>query len=154
MASIAASNGVLSFTPKDANSYYYESFPCVQAKSQGYGGLQFTLTYPAGSSFTLETQTRDSCGATNYTSEWFAVSGLSGTQMVVTLDLDVYTTSNLDAIIGYVWAGFTVTGPYTMSDIRFVCGKLTDSAALGEQRLLADRAFSLTNSSRAARPHF
>ncbi len=36
MNSLSVSNGVLTFNPKDSNSYFYESFPCVQAKSQGY----------------------------------------------------------------------------------------------------------------------
>src|SRR3569833_472793 len=130
MTSIAANNGVLTFVTKDTNSYYYESFPCVQAKSQGYGGLQFTLTYPAGSQFTLEIQTKSSCDAESYESEWFTIAGLTGTQQVITLDLDVYSSSNLDAVVGFVWAGFTVTGMYTMSDIKFVCGRL-DAGTLG-----------------------
>ncbi|OAA68339.1 Glycoside hydrolase/deacetylase, beta/alpha-barrel [Niveomyces insectorum RCEF 264] len=124
MASISAANNVLKFTPRDGNSYFYESFPCVQAKSQGYGGLQFTITYPAGTDFTLEAQTRTSCNAANYTSEWFTISGLSGTQQVVTLDLNVYETSNLDAITGFVFASFSKVGAYTLSDLRFVCRNL------------------------------
>ncbi|CAK7218398.1 hypothetical protein SCUCBS95973_003470 [Sporothrix curviconia] len=128
MASITASGGILQFTPKDVNSYFYETFPCTQAKSLGYGGLQFTLTYPAGSDFTLELQTRAAtaggCNAANYTSEWFDIAGLSGTQQVVTLDLGVYEQSNLDAISGLVFASFSKVGAYTLSDLKFVCRNL------------------------------
>ncbi len=113
----------MSFTPKGPDSYLYESFPCVQAKSQGYSAIQFTLGYPAGATFTLEAQTKESCAAVNYTSEWFPIA-LSDTQMVVNLDLNVYTTSSLDAIIGFVWATFSVVGSYNMTDLRFVCGQL------------------------------
>lgn len=132
MASISASNGILQFTPKDANSYFYETFPCTQASSQGYGGLQFTLTYPAGTDFTLELQSKTNCNAANYTSEWFAISGLTGTQQVVTLDLGVYETSNLNAISGLVYASFSKVGAYTLSDLKFVCRNLEARAIQGE----------------------
>jgi hypothetical protein len=136
MTSIAASGGILQFTPKDPNSYFYETFPCTQAKSQGYGGLQFTLTYPAGSDFTLELQTKTAasggCSAANYSSEWFAISGLTGTQQVVTLDLGVYEASNLDAISGLVFASFSKVGAYTLSDLKFVCRNLEARAVRGE----------------------
>ncbi len=131
MSGIVAENGVLRFTPKDVNSYYYESFPCVQAKSQGYGGVQFTISYPPGATWTLEAQSKTNCAAANYTSEWFLISGLTGNQQVVTLDLNVYTQTNLDAIVGFVWAGFTGTGEYTMSDLKFVCGNLDTPGTLG-----------------------
>lgn len=136
MTSIAASGGILQFTPKDPNSYFYETFPCTQAKSQGYGGLQFTLTYPAGTDFTLELQTKTAasggCSAANYTSEWFEISGLTGTQQVVTLDLGVYEASNLDAISGLVFASFNKVGAYTLSDLKFVCRNLEARAVQGE----------------------
>ncbi|CAK7198154.1 hypothetical protein SEUCBS139899_000812 [Sporothrix eucalyptigena] len=135
MTSITASGGILQFTPKDANSYFYETFPCMQAKSQGYGGLQFTLTYPAGTDFTLELQTKAAsaggCSAANYTSEWFDIAGLTGTQQVVTLDLGVYEQSNLDAISGLVFASFSKVGAYTLSDLKFVCRNL-DTRAVQE----------------------
>ncbi|KIH92250.1 hypothetical protein SPBR_02305 [Sporothrix brasiliensis 5110] len=128
MASIAASGGILQFTPRDANSYFYETFPCQKAQSSGYGGLQFTLTYPAGTDFTLELQTvpaaSGGCSSSNYTSEWFEISGLTGTQQVVTLDLGVYEASNLDAITGLVFASFSKVGAYTLSDLKFVCRNL------------------------------
>ncbi len=135
MASIAATNGVLRFTPKDVNSYFYETFRCTQARTQGYGGLQFTLTYPAGADFTLELQTKSNCNAANYTSEWFAISGLTGTQQVVTLDLGVYETSNIDAISGLVFASFTKVGAYSLSDLRFVCRNLEARSLRGEHPL-------------------
>lgn len=135
MASITASGGVLQFTPKNTDSYFYETFPCMQAKSEGYGGLQFTLTYPAGADFTIELQTMPAsvggCAATNYTSEWFAVSGLTDTQQAVTLDLGVYEQSNLDAISGLVFAGFTKVGAYTLSNLKFVCRNLDTRAVRG-----------------------
>jgi len=136
MSAITASNGVLSFTPKSPDSYYYESFPCVQAKSQGYGGLQFTMTYPAGTFFTVEAQSKSDCGASNYTSEWFPISGLSGTQQVITLDLNVFADSNTDAMVGIVFAGFEPQGPYSLSDLKFVCGNLD---SLGSRLALPSR---------------
>ncbi|TPX15046.1 uncharacterized protein E0L32_004876 [Thyridium curvatum] len=130
MASIGVNNGVLSFVPQSSDSYYYESFPCVQAKSQNYGGLTFNLKYPPGSSFTLEIQTKANCNAADYKSEWFLIEGLGGTQQSITLDLRVFAESNLDAIVGFVWASWSpVNETWSLSNVHFTCGSLDERQA-------------------------
>ncbi len=82
------------------------------------------MSYPAGSSFTVEAQTKDSCNAANYTSEWFAISGLTGSQQVITLDLNIFGASNTDAVVGFVFAGFDSSATWSLSDLKFTCGSL------------------------------
>lgn len=125
MTSISASGNVLSFSPKDPDSYYYEAFPCVKAKTENIGGIQFTITYPPGMSFTLELQSKANCEDPDYQSEWFEIAGLTGDAQVVTMDLGVYQAANLDAITGFVFATFTQTGNYTLSNFKFICGDLS-----------------------------
>ena len=69
MSSISASAGVLSFKPK-AGSYFYETFPCQAASTNGYNSVSFQMKGPAGGSATLEIQTKTSCSATTYTSKY------------------------------------------------------------------------------------
>ena len=126
MLSISAANNVLTFTPAtDSSSYYYETFPCQAAQSQNLGGFGFTISYPAGSSFSVEIQYKSNCNDANYQSEWFQIDGLSGTAQQVTLDLNVFPNANKNAIVGFVFAGFTDnTRAWTLRDLKFTCGAL------------------------------
>lgn len=121
MRTISASGNKLSFNPTDSTSYYYETFPCQKARTDGYNAIQFTMTYPAGMAFTLEVQTQANCNAASYTSQWFEITGLSGTAQIITLDLGVYPEANLDAITAFVFATFTKTGAYTLENLKFLC---------------------------------
>ncbi|KAF2786825.1 carbohydrate esterase family 4 protein [Melanomma pulvis-pyrius CBS 109.77] len=122
MAAIKASGGVLSFTPK-ANAYFYESFACQAASSNGYSSIQFSIKGPAGGSATLEIQTQASCSATTYTSKFFAVSGLTGATQTVTVPLSSFTGANANAITAFVWSGFSSNAAgWQLSNINFGCG--------------------------------
>jgi len=121
MASISASNGVLSFKPK-SGSYFYETFPCQAATSNGYNSLSFDIKGPAGGSATLEIQTKTSCSATSYTSKYISVAGLTGTTQTINVPLSQFSGANGNAVTGFVWSGFSSTSvTWQMSKIAFGC---------------------------------
>ncbi|KAK3319243.1 glycoside hydrolase/deacetylase [Apodospora peruviana] len=124
MTSIAASAGQVIFIPKADGSYFYESFPCVQAQTRGYGGLRFTIQGPAGSQVSLELQTTTSCNATDHTSSYNIVTGLTGQLQTLTLPLLGFDNNpNYDAIVGLVWSEFSKTNvQWSIGNITLVCG--------------------------------
>lgn len=130
MSAIAASAPQVQFVPKDGNSYFYESFSCQQAVTNGYGGIQFTIQGPAGGSVALELQSVSNCSSgstTNYTSSYNIVDKLSGQLQTVTLPLVGFDNNpNYDAIIGLVWSSFSQTGvQWSIGNISFVCGTVS-----------------------------
>lgn len=121
MASISVVDGSLAFTPK-ANSYFYESFSCTQAKDQGYNAVSFSVIGPAGGAASLEIQTKSSCSASAYSSSFFAVSGLTGSKQTVTVPLNSFAGAKTNAITGLVWSSFSKTGvKWVLDDVQFVC---------------------------------
>ncbi|KAK4449977.1 hypothetical protein QBC34DRAFT_79620 [Podospora aff. communis PSN243] len=126
MTSIAASAGRVVFVPKDGNSYFYESFPCIPAYSSGYTGIQFSVQGPAGGSLALELQTSASCA--QETKEWKSsyniVSDLTGRLQTVTVPLIGFDNDpNYDAVVGMVWAVFSQKGvQWSIGNITLVCG--------------------------------
>ncbi|RAR00144.1 carbohydrate esterase family 4 protein [Stemphylium lycopersici] len=121
MTSISASNGVLSFKPK-SGSYFYETFPCQAATSNGYDSLTFDIKGPAGGSATLEIQTKTSCSATSYTSKYISVAGLTGNTQTIKVPLSQFSGANGNAVTGFVWSGFSSTSiTWQMSKIAFGC---------------------------------
>ena len=61
----------------------------------------------------------------DYQSEWFQVDMLGGTAQQVSLDLNVFQAANKNAIVGFVFAGFTDnTRAWTLRDLKFTCGAL------------------------------
>ncbi|KAK0714805.1 carbohydrate esterase family 4 protein [Lasiosphaeris hirsuta] len=125
MTSIAASAGQVVFTPKDASSYFYESFPCVQAQSSGYTGINFSIQGPAGASVALELQTASTCDASsNYTSSYNIVSDLTGQRQVISLPLLGFDNNpNYDAIVGLVWSVFSKVGSqWSIGNVTLACG--------------------------------
>lgn len=132
MASIKASGGVLSFTPK-SSSYFYETFPCQQAKSNGYNSVTFQIKGPAGGSATLEIQTKTACSATAYTSKFIQLSGLTGSLQTMTVPLTQFAGANLDAVQGFVWSGFSsTTSAWQLSNIAFGCGGAVASPSVSK----------------------
>lgn len=130
MTAISATGGVLSFTPK-ANAYFYETFACQAATSQGYNSIQFGIKGPAGSSLTLEIQTRASCTGTAYTSYYYAVSGLTGASQTITIPLSSFTGANGNAVTAFVWSVFSSnTAGWQLSNIQFGCGGAVASSAV------------------------
>lgn len=121
MASVKASNGVLSFKPK-ADSYFYETFACQAASSNKYNSIQFDIKGVAGGSGTLEIQTKSSCSASAYTSYYTQFSGLTAGTKTVTIPLTQFAGANANAITGFVWSGFSdITATWEMSKIQFGC---------------------------------
>ena len=124
MSSIAASAGEVVFIPKPSGSYFYESFPCVQAQSQGYGGLRFSILGPAGGSVSLELQTSTNCNATGHTSSYTILTSLTGQRQIQTLPLLGFDNDpNYDAIVGLAWSEFSNTNTrWSIGNITLVCG--------------------------------
>ncbi|AEO70921.1 carbohydrate esterase family 4 protein [Thermothielavioides terrestris NRRL 8126] len=131
MTAIAASGGQVMFIPKDGNSYFYESFNCQQAVTDGYGGIQFTVSGPAGGSFALELQSTDNCanGNATYRSSYNIIGNLTGQLQTVNVPLDGFDNDpNYDAIVGLVWSGFSQNGiQWSIGNITFVCGTVASS---------------------------
>ncbi|KAK4240384.1 hypothetical protein C8A03DRAFT_31520 [Achaetomium macrosporum] len=126
MTAIAASAGQVVFIPKDDGSYFYESFDCQQAVTNGYGGIQFTVQGPAGGSFALDLQSTESCSNSSgsYKSSYNIVDNMTGRLQTVTLPLEGFDNEpNYDAIVGLVWESFSQTGvQWTVGNITLVCG--------------------------------
>ncbi|KAK8055226.1 hypothetical protein PG993_000453 [Apiospora rasikravindrae] len=121
MSSISVVDGSLAFTPK-ANSYFYETFACTQAKNDGYNAVSFSVVGPAGGSASLEIQTKSSCSASAYSSSYFTVSGLTGSKQTVTVPLSSFAGAKTNAITGLVWSSFSKTGvKWVLDDVQFVC---------------------------------
>ncbi|KAK8088273.1 carbohydrate esterase family 4 protein [Apiospora hydei] len=121
MTSISVIDGSLTFTPK-ANSYFYETFPCTQAKNDGYNAVSFSVIGPAGGAASLEIQTKSSCSASAYSSSYFTVSGLTGSKQTVTVPLSSFSGAKINAITGLVWSSFSKTGvKWVLNDVQFVC---------------------------------
>ena len=125
MTSIAASAGQVVFIPKDGNSYFYESFPCVPASSSGYTGIQFSVQGPAGGSLALELQTAANCNpeTEGWKSSYNIVGDLTGRRQTVTVPLIGFDNEpNYDAVVGLVWAVFSQTGTqWSIGNITLVC---------------------------------
>ncbi|KAK7951098.1 carbohydrate esterase family 4 protein [Apiospora aurea] len=121
MTSISVVDGSLTFTPK-ADSYFYETFPCTQAKNDGYNAVSFSVVGPAGGAASLEIQTKPSCSASAYSSSYFTVSGLTGSKQTVTVPLSSFSGAKTNAITGLVWSSFSKTGvKWALDDVQFVC---------------------------------
>lgn len=121
MATISASNGVLSMKPK-TDAYFYETFPCQAAKSKELGSLQFTIKGPSKGSVVVELQTQSSCSASSYSSYYYQVSGLTGSTQTITIPFKDFQGANADAITGIVWSGFSSTSTtWQLSKIDFAC---------------------------------
>ncbi|KAF2014832.1 carbohydrate esterase family 4 protein [Aaosphaeria arxii CBS 175.79] len=122
MTSSSASGGVLSFRPK-SGSYFYETFACQAATSNGYNSVQFTIKGPASGSLTLEIQTKSSCSASSYTSYYYSVTGLLGNTQTVTIPLSSFNGANGNAVTAFVWSGFSsTTTTWQISNVQFGCG--------------------------------
>jgi len=129
MTSISAAANVLSFKPA-ANSYFYETFPCEAATTNGYNSLQFTIKGPSAGSLTVELQTQTSCTATSYKSYFYTLTGLTGSSQTVTIPLSSFTGANLNAITAIVWESFSSTSTtWQLSQIQFGCSAGTSSSS-------------------------
>lgn len=129
MASVSAANNVLSFKPK-TNAYFYETFACQAASSNGYNSIQFTVKGPASGSMTLELQTQASCSATSYTSYYTQVTGLTGSTQTITVPISQFSGANGNAVTAVLFSGFSsTTATWQLSNIQFGCGGATTGGA-------------------------
>ncbi|KAF2201015.1 glycosyl hydrolase [Delitschia confertaspora ATCC 74209] len=125
MSTISASAGTLSFKPA-AGSYFYETFACQAATTNGYSSVQFGIKGPAGGSLVLEIQTQASCSATTYTSYFYTVSGLTGAAQTITVPLSSFSGANGNAVTAFVWSSFSSTATtWQLSNVQFGCGGAT-----------------------------
>ncbi|KAK4158272.1 hypothetical protein C8A00DRAFT_39464 [Chaetomidium leptoderma] len=125
MSAIAASAGRVVFIPKDENSYFYESFECQPAVTNGYGSVEFTVQGPAGGSLAFELQTTGGCSGTSgsYNSSYQVLSDFTGQRQTITLPLEGFDNEpNYDAIVGMVWSGFSQTGvQWSVGNVTLLC---------------------------------
>ncbi|KAH7042039.1 glycosyl hydrolase [Macrophomina phaseolina] len=121
MSSISAANGKLTFKPK-ADSYFYETFACQAASTNGYNSISFPAKGPAGGSFTLEIQTKTACSASAYKSYYYTVSGLTGSTQTISVPLTSFTGANANAVTAFVWSAFSsTTASWEIGQIQFGC---------------------------------
>ncbi len=130
MTAIAASGGEVVFIPQASNgSYFYESFDCQPAVTDGYGGIQFTAQGPAGSSFAFELQSAESCSNTTGTIKrsYNFVGNLTGQRQTFTFPFAGFEGEvNYDAIIGMAWSTFSKTEvQWSIGNIALVCGDVS-----------------------------
>jgi hypothetical protein len=145
MTSVSAANGKLSVVP-NANSYFYETFACQAASSNGYNTITFLVKGPAGAFLTLEIQTKSACSADAYQSFFHSVSGLTGATQTITVPLSSFAGANTNAITSFVWSGFsTLSTTWEFGNIQFACSA---SSGSGSGSATASRATSSSQTSR------
>lgn len=129
MNSTSLEGGVLTFTPtENVDSYLYEQFPCTDAVSQGYSALSFDIKGPEAASVSLEMQYQDVCDSSSeeHNSTYYTVNGLDGVMQTVTIPLSSWTDGNANAIVGFLWYGFSkgFTGTdsiWQLTNVRLLC---------------------------------
>lgn len=123
MRSLTSSGNSITFTPKeDQSSYFYETFECQRASSEGYNAVSFSIQGPKDASVMVEIQTKSSCSATGYSSVWHLVEGLTGSKQTVTIPFTSWAGANSDAITGLVWSTYSKREvSWELSNIQFVC---------------------------------
>lgn len=131
MTNITVNSLTLAFNPANTDSYFYETFPCQAAQTNGFNAISFNLQGPANGSFTVEMQSVDNCAtaAALYTSSFQEVSGLTGQTQLVTVPFSGFHAANPDGITAFVWATFSSISAWKLGSIRFVC---TDPSIPGE----------------------
>lgn len=121
MASISASGGILSFTPK-SGAYFYETFPCQALQTDSYTDIQLEIKAPvSGAAFTAELKWASSCSATTTTKTSFRVTSLTGSWQTVRIPLSSFTGANLNAALSLVIESFSSTQQWQLDKISFVC---------------------------------
>ncbi|KAG9562628.1 polysaccharide deacetylase, partial [Aureobasidium melanogenum] len=129
MTSASVANGKLSVVP-NTDSYFYETFACQTALSNGYYALMFSVKGPASGSFTLEIQTKGACSADAYQSQFYTVSGLTGTTQTINVPLASFLGANLNAITSFVWSGFSsLSTTWEFGKIQFACSSGSGSTS-------------------------
>ncbi|KAK1960836.1 polysaccharide deacetylase [Colletotrichum sublineola] len=130
MASISASGGVLSFTPK-SGSYFYETFPCQALQADSYTHVQLDIKAPtSGAAFTTELNWASSCSATTTTKTAFQVTSLTGGWQTIRIPLSSFAGANLNAALSVVIGSFSSTQQWQLDKVQFACGQTTATSAV------------------------
>lgn len=123
MKSISAKNGVLSFASKSKDeSYFYETFSCQAASTNGYNSLQFDIQGPSKESIFVELQTKASCSDASFNSYGTQVTSLTGSKQTISIPLSQFSGANINAITGLVMSQFSTGATWQLSNLRFGCG--------------------------------
>ncbi|KAK7427580.1 hypothetical protein QQZ08_005855 [Neonectria magnoliae] len=123
MASISASGGILSFTPK-SGAYYYETFPCQALQTDSYTHVQLDIKAPvAGAAFTAQLTSASSCSATTNTKTSFRVTSLTGAWQTLRIPLSSFSGANLNAAVSLVIESFSSTQQWQLDKVVFVCSQ-------------------------------
>ncbi|ORY17685.1 hypothetical protein BCR34DRAFT_24168 [Clohesyomyces aquaticus] len=122
MSTISASNNLLLFKPSSSGSYFYESFPCQTASTNGYNAVSFVIKGPSGGSLILEIASSVCCSANAQLSKNVQVIGLSGVTQTVIVPFSSAIGANPNAVRELTWSGFsTLNTVWQLSNISFVC---------------------------------
>lgn len=132
MNSTSLEGGGLTFTTtENVDSYLYEQFPCTDAVAQGYNTLAFDIKGPEAASVSLEMQYQGTCDASSeeHNSTYYTVNGLDGVIQTVTVPLSSWADGNPNAVVGFLWYGFSkgFTGTdsiWKLSNVRLLCDKV------------------------------
>ncbi|KAH6884881.1 polysaccharide deacetylase [Thelonectria olida] len=123
MASISASGGILSFTPK-SGAYYYETFPCQALQTNSYTHVQLDIKAPvSGAAFTAELKWASSCSVTTTTKTSFRVTSLTGGWQTLRIPLTSFSGANLNAALSIVLGSFSSTQQWQLDKVSFACGQ-------------------------------
>ncbi|KAJ0344410.1 hypothetical protein KNSL1_009360 [Colletotrichum chrysophilum] len=119
MASISASDGILSFTPQ-SGAYFYETFPCQALQTDSYSHTQLEIKAPvAGAAFTVQLSTATSCSATTNTKTSYRVTSLTGGWQTLRIPLSSFTGANLNAAVSIVIESFSSTEQWQLDKVSF-----------------------------------
>ncbi|KAF7519966.1 hypothetical protein G7054_g12924 [Neopestalotiopsis clavispora] len=157
MTSITGDQGSVVFTPANEDSYLYENIGCQAAKTNGLNALSFYVLGPAGGEINVEIQTSASCSESNYTSFYYTITNLTGSDQTVVIPLELFTGANLDAIRGFVWYGFSSSNTsWELGTVELICdfepvtstpGRLVPSSTIPTSTVSSSTESSSTGSS-------
>ncbi|KAJ6441422.1 Chitin deacetylase-like protein 10 [Purpureocillium lavendulum] len=119
MASMSASGGILSFTPK-SGAYYYETFPCQALQTDSYSHIQFDIKAPAsGAAMTATLKWASSCSVTTGTKTSFRVTGLTGAWQNLRIPLTSFSGANLNAALSLIIESFSLNQQWQLDKIHY-----------------------------------
>ena len=113
----------VTLTPKNANSYFYTEFGCLNAQAAGYGGISFRIKAPAGTTFTVEFGTGCDANAPDVNKD--QTTGqlgwtFDGTEKLYTIPFSKY--AGLDTTKLYTLLFFGFNNAVSFGPMAFYCG--------------------------------
>lgn len=117
-------DGTITVVPSTLDSYWYETFDCMAAASEGYNAVVFTIQGPANGSVALELQTKNDCADEARMSDYASITGLSRDSEEIVVPLSSFGEGpNLDSIVGLVWSRFSSAEitEWSLGNVRLAC---------------------------------